>query len=289
MRSHRTVVFILFLFLFLPSCNVERSKSDATVEGASRALASETAAAGQSAALTPRMIIRNAALSLVVRDASDAIVKATRIAEAKRGYVAETRQWRESNQTRASAVLRVPAETLLPAMEQLRRLAIRVESESLTGQDVSQEHTDLSAQLRNLQAAEAELRELLSTVRQRTQKASDVIEVYTELTRVRGEIEKTQGRLEYLSQMTAYSTITLELTPDALAAPVVEPGWQPVATARSAARSLVNSLKFIADAAIWFVLYLLPVGLVFVGLALLVRVIWRLARRTSRGSKSQAA
>lgn len=289
MRSHRTVVFILFLLVVLPSCKAERRDSAATVEGVSRAPASEAPGAGQSTAFTPRMIIRNAALSLVVRDASDAIVQATRIAEAKRGYVAETRQWKESNQTRASAVLRVPAETLMPAMEQLRRLAIRVDSESVTGHDVSQEHTDLSAQLRNLQAAETELRELLSTVRQRTQKASDVIEVYTELTRVRGEIEKTQGRLEYLSQMTTYATITLELTPDALAAPVVEPGWQPIATARSAARSLVNSLKFIADAAIWFALYLLPVGLVLVALALFVRAIWRLARRTSRGSRSQAA
>jgi hypothetical protein len=307
MRSQRATHFIiLVLVLIVPSC--KRQESAAGVADGSRAGvsepgraaselaaappvagASDTARAGQSTPLALRMIIRNASLSLVVRDASDAVVEATRIAEAKGGYVVETKQWKESSQTRASAVIRVPAATLGPAIEQLRRLAIRVENEAITAQDVSQEHTDLAAQLRNLQAAEVELRALLNSVRQRTQKASDVLEVYTELSRVRGEIEKTEGRLEYLSQMTADSTITLTFTPDALAVPVVEPGWQPLVTVKSAARSLVNSLKFLTDAAIWFLLYLLPIGLVLAGLALLVRFIWRLARRSSGGSDSKAA
>ena len=225
------------------------------------------------------MIIRNATLSLVVHDASDALAKTARIVEAKKGYVADTKQWKESSQTRASTVLRVPSDALAQTLEELHHVAIRVESETVTSQDVSQEHVDLAAQLRNLQAAEVELRGLLTTVRQRTQKASEVLEVYTELSKVRFEIEKTQGRLEYLSQMTAFSTITLELTPDALAAPLVEPGWQPIATVRSATRSMVHSLELITDAGIWILLYLLPIGLIFVAAALMLRFAWRLVRR----------
>ncbi len=221
------------------------------------------------------MIIRNAALSLVVRDAGEAIANAVRVVEASRGYVAETKQWKESNQTRASAVLRVPSSALSPVLEQLRHVAIRVQSEAVTSQDVSQEHVDLAAQLRNLQATEVELRGLLTTVRQRTQKAADVLEVYAELTKVRSEIEKTQGRLEYLSQMTAYSTITLDVIPDALAAPLVEPGWQPLATVRSATRSMLGSLEVLTDAGIWLVIYVLPIALLFAGALLMLRSAWR--------------
>jgi hypothetical protein len=233
------------------------------------------------------MIIRNANLSLVVRDAVDVLRKTTALVESKGGYVAEERQWKEREQVRASATLRVPASQLFPLLATISGFAVRVESESVTGQDVSQEFTDLGAQLRNLQATEAELRELLKTVRARMQKASEIMDVYNEITKVRGEIEKIQGRMQYLSQMTALSTITLELVPDVLAAPVVVPGWQPVATIRSATRSLVNTLKSLADAVIWIILYLLPIALIFILFAFAIRAIWNWLRRyRAESSKS---
>lgn len=225
-----------------------------------------------------RMIIRNANMSLVVRDAADVLQKVTALADARGGYVADTRQWKESEQVRASATLRIPATQLMPMLAAIRGLAIRVESESVNAQDVSQEYSDLAAQLRNLQATETELRELLKTVRERTQKASEIMEIYDEITKVRGEIERIQGRIQYLSQMTSLSTITLNLIPDVLAAPVVEPGWQPVATVKNASRSLLNSLKGIVDVLIWVVLYILPLGLIFVVLALIVRWVWKRVR-----------
>src|SRR5216684_2106673 len=128
-------------------------------------------------------------------------------------------------------------------------------------------------------ATETELRELLKTVRERTQKASEIMEIYTEITKVRGEIDRIQGRIQYLSQMTSLSTITLELVPDVLAAPIVEPGWQPVATIKNASRSLVNSLKGVVDVLIWVVLYILPLGLIFVFFALIIRAVWKRLRK----------
>ncbi len=239
----------------------------------------QPAEASPQAPLQTRMIIRNANMSLVVRDAADVLQKVTVLVDAKGGYVADTRRWKEREQVRASATLRVPATQLMPLLAAIRGLAIRVEGETVNAQDVSQEYSDLGAQLRNLQATETELRELLKTVRERTQKASEVMEIYNEITKVRGEIDRIQGRIQYLSQMTSLSTITLELIPDVLAAPVVEPGWQPVATVKNASRSLINSLKGVVDMLIWVVLYILPLGLIFVVLALVVRAIWKRLRK----------
>jgi hypothetical protein len=227
----------------------------------------------------PRMIIRNASLSLVVRDALDVLGKASAFIESKGGYVAEQRQWKDREQVRASAVLRVPSQQLMPSLAALRGLAVRVENEAITGEDVSQEFSDLGAQLKNLQLTETELRELLRTVRERTQKASEIMEIYTEISKVRGDIERIQGRMQYLSQMAAMSTIRLDLVPDAIAAPVVEPGWQPVATVRAATRSLVNTIKGLADIAIWVLIYVLPIGLILIAVGLLIRSVWRRLRR----------
>ncbi|HXA17917.1 MAG TPA: DUF4349 domain-containing protein [Thermoanaerobaculia bacterium] len=279
---------LLATLLVVLSCKAERGPLEKRAAGDPQAQVAESAErAPQSPATSEpaktqaltRMIIRDAKMSLVVRDAADVLQKVTVLVDAKGGYVAESREWKESEQVRASATLRVPATQLMPLLAAIRGLAIRVESENVTAQDVSQEYSDLGAQLRNLQATETELRELLKTVRERTQKASEIMEIYTEITKVRGDIDRIQGRIQYLSQMTSLSTVTLEITPDVLAAPIMEPGWQPVATVKNASRSLVNSLKGVVDVLIWVVLYILPLGLIFVVLALIVRAVWRRLRK----------
>jgi hypothetical protein len=275
---------LLAALLVVPSCKAEKSIPNAAMEPAAvgRSVVGSPAASAAAPPAQPqvpaRMIIRNATMSVIVRDAVDVLRKVTALVESNGGYVADTRQWKEREQVRASAVLRVPAAQLMPILSAIRGLAIRVEGENVNAQDVSQEYTDLAAQLRNLQATETELRELLKTVRERTQKAAEIMEIYTEITKVRGDIERIQGRIQYLSQMTALSTITLDLIPDVLAVPVVEPGWQPVATVKNASRTLVNSLKGVADVLIWVVLYILPLGLIFAILALFVRFMWRKLR-----------
>jgi len=277
---------LLATLLVVLSCKAERgplqqtsvnteSAATETAERAPQASAPKQPAQTQQT----RMIIRDAKMSLVVRDAVDVLQKVTVLVDAKGGYVAESRQWKEGEQIRASATLRIPATQLMPVLAAVRGLAIRVESENVTAQDVSQEYSDLRAQIKNLQATETELRELLKTIRERTQKASEIMEIYTEITKVRGEIDRIQGRIQYLSQMTSLSTVTLELIPDVLAAPVVEPGWQPVATVKNASRSLLNSLKGVVDLLIWVVLYILPLGLIFAVFTLIVRAAWRRLRK----------
>src|SRR5882724_4739891 len=265
------VLAILLVFL---ACKAEHaSESVAQLdERSSQAVSGTAAPTGAGRTTTPakapqpqtRMIIRNANMSLVVRDAADVLQQVTKMVDGKGGYVADTKQWKEREQVRATATIRIPSTELMPVLAAIRGMAIRVESESVNAQDVSQEYSDLNAQLRNLQATETELRELLKTVRERTQKASEIMEIYDEITKVRGQIEQIQGRIQYFSQATALSTINLELIPDILAQPVVEPGWQPVATIKNASRSLLNSLKGLVDVLIWVILYILPLGLIFV-------------------------
>lgn len=224
----------------------------------------------------PRMIVRSAEMRVVVVDTAKAVREATKAAEAVGGYVTGSHVWREGELLRARLTLRVPADKLTPALAQMRALAKRVEDETLKSEDVSEEFVDLEARVRNLEATEEELRQLLVVARQNARKASEVLEVHQELTRIRGEIEQLKGRMRYLSQVTAMSSIALEMTPDALAQPVVEPGWQPLVVAKDAMRALVGALQTFANVAIWLLIYALPVAGI---LALIAVPVWRLARR----------
>jgi hypothetical protein len=238
---------------------------------------------------TSRMIIRTADLSVVVTDAAQAQQSVTDAVNALGGYIADSNTWREGEQLRARMTVRVPAEKLDALLAAIKGSAVRVQQENVKGQDVTEEFTDLNAQLTNLEATEKELRTLLADVREKTQKAEDVLQVYRELTTVRGQIEQLKGRMQYLSNATAMATANVELIPDVLAKPVLEPGWRPLETLKNAGRALVNTLKGLVDALIWLVVVVAPVLILLAIPIVLTVLLIRWLRRRSRRSKDRAS
>lgn len=264
--------------------------ADSVAVVAQRARAGAPAAAvspaAQNAKASDRMIMRTANVTLVVRDTGAAMDRITAAVEQSGGYVSGSNVWRDGEQTRGKLALRIPNAALSSTLARIRALGVRVESEAITTDEVTQEYVDLGSQLRNLEAAENELRELMTTIRVNSKKASEVLEMYQELSSIRGQIEQTRGRMRYLEQMTAYATINVELVPDAVTRPVVEAGWQPLAIAKDAARALTNVLKACAAATIWLVVYVVPVVLI-VAIALLAA--WRVLRAIAKMNRAARA
>jgi len=218
-------------------------------------------------------------LSLIVGDTARSVETITAAAEAAGGYVSDSKIWRDGELLRATISLRVPANKLTATLATVRNLAIRVQSESISSDEVTQEYVDLESQLRNLEATETELRELMKVMRERSKRASEVLELHQQMMNIRAQIEQTRGRMRYLSQMTAMATMNVELVPDFIAQPVVQPGWQPVVVIKDAARALVDALQGVAIVAIWFLIYLLPMLLL---IAAGVTIAWRLLGRFIR-------
>jgi len=229
--------------------------------------------------LEERMIIWTGDISLVVKDAGESLEQVEAIAKDLGGYVVNSSSWYQEEQVRARLTIRVPAGEFDTALARLKDLAITVESRNVSTQDVSEEYTDLGSRLRNLEATETELLELLTEVRERTRKAEDVLAVHRELSNIREQIEQVKGRMQYLEKMTAMATINIELIPDVLARPIVVAGWQPSGTAANALRSLVRTLQFIADATLWLIIYLLPILVVIAIPFFILWLIWRWWRR----------
>jgi hypothetical protein len=232
------------------------------------------------------MIVHTAELSLVVTDAEESLGQIKSIVSVLDGYVADTRLWREEEQVRGWVTVRVPAESVDEALTQFKALAVRVERESSGSEDVTEEYTDLSARLRNLEATELELLELLKTVRERTGKAEDILAVHREITSIRGQIEQLKGRMQYLEKTSSMAALTIELIPDALARPISVRGWQPRGTLASALRSLLQTLQVIGDGAIWAMFYILPVIIVLLLPLAGVWLFWRRRRRRQPRDKA---
>ncbi len=222
-----------------------------------------------------RKIILTASLQLVVQETDKTVDRIRSLVSADGGYVVSANIWRDGETIRGNLQVRVPADKIDPFLADVKKLAVRVEREETGGQDVTEEYVDLQARLTNLQAAEKELRELMTSVRQKGGKAEDIMAVYNELVNVRGQIEQIQGRMQYIDRLSAMATVNLDLS-EQMAAPIGQPGWQPGQTVRQALNALVQTGKFGVDVLIWVAFYLVP--LLIVPVAVIVGV-WLLARR----------
>jgi hypothetical protein len=239
-----------------------------------------------------RMVIRTAQLSLIVEDVELTLPQVQDLVKRMEGYIVQSSSYRTySDRLAATVTLRVPAERFEEALAALHALAYKVQSETISGEDVTDQYVNLEARLRAHEAAETELLALLAEVRQSEgnaeEKAQAILSIYNQLTNVRTQIEQIQGQMNYLSQMAAMATITVELQPrePEITQPVVEEGYDPGRTISRAARSLVQVLQGLLNAVIWFVIVLLPI-LLIVAVPVVV-VVW-LVRR-GRRSKGQGA
>jgi molybdopterin converting factor small subunit len=165
------------------------------------------------AAPADRMVIRSAYMALVVEDVSDSLAKITDLADAFGGYVVNSDIREDQNRLYASVSFRVDANRFNEALQALRDLAVDVRSESTSGQDVTEEYIDLDARLRNLQASEAQLLELM----QQAGDVSEILDVQRELTDTRGQIEQIKGRLQYLEQSSNLALFNVSLEQSTLA------------------------------------------------------------------------
>ncbi len=167
-----------------------------------------SSSSGYQAATTERMIIRNGAMQLVVTDIAEAIKQITKLAGDYGGFVVNSNIQESQSRLYGNISIRVLSDRFNDALAALRALAEDVKSESTSGQDVTEEYTDLDAKLRNLQAAEAQLLKLM----EQAGKVTEILEVQKELVNTRGQIEQVKGRMQYLEQSSslAFIQVTLE-------------------------------------------------------------------------------
>ncbi|MDF1499291.1 MAG: DUF4349 domain-containing protein [Anaerolineales bacterium] len=237
-----------------------------------------------------RLVIRNANLTLVVESPADSVAEISALAETMGGFVVSSNVYESTfdqgvRATRASITVRIPAERLNEALSEIKAGAVEVRSENISGEDVTQEYTDLQSRLRNLEAAEEELREIMGSLT----KAEDVLRVYESLRQVREEIEIIKGRMQYFEQSARLSAVTIELLPDVVSQPLQIGRWQPEGTAKEAFETVIRAFQFLADAAIWFVILVLPILFLLSLPFWVIRwfVIKRRARKQSRGSEEE--
>lgn len=197
---------------FVISGSDERSQAAAPDAGGA------ASAEGTQGSLLDRKIVQTASLELRVEEVGPSFEDVSRIATAAGGFVASSTFSRTDDHEVASVTIRVPASQYQDVLRQLRGLSVEVENESSEANDVSEEYTDLSARLRNLEATEDQYLLLLGEAKE----IGEILQIQDRINSTRAEIEQVKGRLNLLDHLTDLATITVHLRPEA--APVVTTG-----------------------------------------------------------------
>ena len=211
-----------------------------------------------------RLIIKNGEMNLIVVDTDRAVDQITSAAVEAGGYIIGHRAWVQADLKYAAITLGVPVEQFEAVQRRLRGLAVRVVNDTASGQDVSDEYVDLQSRVTNLDATAVRIREFL---KQATD-ADQALAVNGKLTEVEAELEQVKGRMAYLKDRAAYSTLTVTLEPQAPTptptplpspTPTATPDfWQPDRTLAAAGNQLDRMLRGLGDLAIWLGVTILP-------------------------------
>jgi hypothetical protein len=273
--------------------SAERAAVPAAAPAAGNISSSTSADSSQAnASASDRLVIKNANLSIVVKDPAKSMDTISKLADNMGGWVVSSSLYKASNgegmdYPQASINIRVPADKLSDAMTQIKaeveNAKTDIRSENVTGEDVTSQYTDLQSQLTNMQDTEATLREIMASAT----KTEDVLAVYNQLSQIRGQIEVLKGQIKYYEESAHYSAINVELISKESIQPITVGGWQPQGVIRDAFQALINAGKSIFSIMIYLIILILPILIV---LYLFIRlIIWVIRKLFPPRKKVQPA
>lgn len=176
----------------------------AAVEGGSPASLTGGAAFGA----VDRKLIYSANVSMQVKDYAEAQTRLLDLTALSGGYVLSFEDTQSRYDLGGYFVLKIPSGGFHSFLADLEELKEKNFHRNVRANDVSEEYVDLTARLKAKQAVEERLLRFM----QDAANTQDLLQVSAELARVQEEIETLKGRMRYLDEHVAYSTVELRMS-----------------------------------------------------------------------------
>lgn len=255
--------------------------------------------ATNSSAFSDHMIIKNGNIRLLVKNPDVALDGVTQIVSDVQGYIVSSRVWFQdyygTSYKYATLTLGVPVDQFENTLLRLRNLSIKVLDENDNGQDVTDQYVDLQSQLTNLEATRDRIKGFLDQAKT----VDEALQINQQLSDVEAQIEQIKGKMNYLSNRSAFSTITVSIEPDLpkiVETPTPTPTpipvqplgpWDPGRTTEQASRTLISAYRVIIDMLIWIFLVFVPI--IAPPVLVIWLIVWFVRRKTGKTAvKSQA-
>jgi len=183
-----------------------------------------------------RRVAHTSEFSLIVLSPIESADKIRALAERLGGNLSSS-QYSGSDNNYADISINVPVAALDQAKTEIRKLALRIESENNAAEDVTKDWVDSDARLHNLRASEQQYLHILKLAGS----VKDTLEVTGKLSEIRGQIEQLQAEFAALAKRVQTVAISVRLRADA-DIQVLGLRWRPLYRAKLSLREAVDSL-----------------------------------------------
>jgi len=222
-------------------------------------------------------IIKNAEVRFQVKNLEQSALSIQKSLQKRDAYVSSARQTRQYGSIESEIVIRVKSNEFEELLNELLKQSVFLDYKNVSAQDVTEEFVDIQSRLKTKRAVENRYLEIL----QKAQTINEILQVEEKLRYIREEIESKEGRLKFLKNRVAYSTITLRIFEQVEGEPVAEIGFF-TKLGKGFARGWHNLLEFIIGLSYgWPVLLILGTALFF-----FVRFIRRMLKKYGKTQKN---
>lgn len=217
---------------------------------------------------TNRMVVTNSNLSLQVANVPQAQQQIISTAQSLGGYMVSSNLSNPQDSPTATVVVRIPGERLNEALDVYRKLAVKVVSENLSGEDVTDQYVDNQARLDTLTKTKTKFEDILT----KATAIQDILDVQRQIIDLQSQIDNIKGNQKYLDQTSKLSLLTIYLATDDLSLPYApSQPWRADVIFKEAVRSLIGNLRNLASLAIWLAVY----SVVIIPAVLIIAVAYR--------------
>lgn len=197
---------IVLALVLMASCGDRRSKL-AVEESESMAgfgaVAVNTIEDAKSNTISDRKLIKDGSLSFETGDLKKTQTEVSEITKKLNGYASNETLNNSASRIASQITIRVPSSQFEELVEKLEKIALKVEYKSVQTRDVTEEFFDAEARLKTKKDIENRYRDLLK----KAQTVEDMLAIEREAGNVRTEIEVIEGKLNYLKNQVAFSTL----------------------------------------------------------------------------------
>lgn len=208
---------------------------------------------------TSQKIIKESYLEFETNDLDKTFDNIQRYVKQNNGVIQNDNASKNYNRSIRTLIVRVPTNGFQNTIDSISKSVEYFDSKSISSKDVTEEFIDLEARLGAKRVLETRYLQLLS----KAKNVKEMLEIERELSSIREEIEAKQGRLKYLNNKVALSTINITFYKTTSSSKITQSYGSKMG---KALKSGFNGLSyfFLGVLNIWPFLILLSIGIFFI-------------------------